>query len=110
MSSDGRKPMAAAFACSPLDPITHALKRGLSALSAVDSVHFLATENALTVWVSLQDGYDEAARTDVYRFEDQISGRFPELLFDFHIIAVPADRKIEDFLSNASPIFQRNVA
>lgn len=101
--------MATASA-SPHDLIARELARGLSGSAAVDSVHFLAAENALSVWVCLQDGDDEAARTDVYRFEDQISGRFPATLFDFHIVAVPAGRKIEDFLSNASPIFQRNIA
>lgn len=109
MSPDGRKPMATALA-NPLDRITHELARGLSALSAVDSVHFLATESAFSVWVRLQDGYDETARTNVYRFEDQMSERFPNVLFDFHIIAVPAGRRIEEFLSTASPIFQRNIA
>jgi hypothetical protein len=109
MSAEGKKPMATALA-SPHDLIARELARGLSGLPAVESVHFLAAENALQVWVSLQDGADEAARTDVYRFEDQISERFPAILFDFHIVAVPAGRKIEDFLSSASPIFQRNIA
>jgi hypothetical protein len=109
MTPEGRKPMATALAC-PDDLITRELARGLSGLPAVDSVHFLAAENALSVWVCLQDGYDETARTNVYRFEDQMSERFPAVLFDFHIIAVPDGRKIEDFLSIASPIFQRNIA
>jgi hypothetical protein len=110
MTPDEKKAMAAALAFPPLDSITDTLARGLKALPAVDSVHVLATDNALTVWVRLQDGCDEAARADVYRFEDQISGLFPKQLFDFHIIAVPAGRRIEDFLSSASPIFQRNFA
>ena len=109
MSPEGRKPMATALA-NPHDPITRELARGLSGLSAVDSVHFLTTENALSVWVCLEDGYDETARTNVYRFEDQMSERFPKVLFDFHIVAVPAGRKIDEFLSLASPIFQRNIA
>lgn len=109
MVRDERKPMAA-LVCPPHGLITRELARGLSGLTAVDSAHFLAAENALTVWVSLQDGYDEAARSDVYRFEDQISERFPAVLFDFHIIAVPEGRKVEEFLSIASPIFQRNIA
>ena len=110
MVPDEKKPMAAALVFPPLGSITDTLARGLEALPAVDSAHFLAADDALTVWVRLRDGYDEAARTDVYRFEDQISGQFPKLLFDFHIVAVPAGRKIEDFLSNASPIFQRKIA
>jgi hypothetical protein len=109
MSPEGKKPMATVLA-SPHDLIARELARGLSGLPAVESVHFLAAENSLQVWVSLQDGADEAARTDVYRFEDQISERFPTILFDFHIVAVPAGRKIEDFLSRANPIFQRDIA
>jgi len=109
MSAEGTEPMATVLA-NPHNLITRELARGLSGLPAVDSVHFLATENAFSVWVRLQDGCDETARTNVYRFEDQMSERFPKVLFDFHIIAVPAGRKIEEFLSIASPIFQRNIA
>ena len=110
MVPEEKKPMAAALAFPPLETITDALARGLKALPAVESAHFLATDDALTVWVRLQDGYNEAARAEVYRFEDQISALFPKLLFDFHIVAVPSGRKIEEFLSNANPIFQRKIA
>jgi len=109
MTPEGRKPMATALAY-PENLIVRELARGLAGLPAVESVHFLPAENALSVWVCLQDGYDETARTNVYRFEDQMSERFPKVLFDFHIVAVPAGRKIEDFLSVASPIFQRDIA
>jgi hypothetical protein len=81
----------------------------LKALPAVNSAHFLAADDSLTLLVRLQDACDEAARSDVYRFEDQISGLFAKLLFDFHIIAVPAGRKIEDYLSNTTPVFQREI-
>jgi hypothetical protein len=110
MVPDENKPMSAALVFPPLDSITHALERGLKAMSAVDSVHFLPNDKLLTVWICLQDGYDEASRADVYRFEDQISEQFPTLCFDFHIVAVPAGQKIEDYLSNASPIFRRKTA
>ena len=109
MSVEGKKPMATALA-NPHDPITRELARGLSALTAVDSVHFLATENALSVWVGLQEDCDETVRTNVYRFEDQMSERFPHVLFDFHIVTVPAGRKIDEFLSAATPVFERNIA
>jgi hypothetical protein len=110
MVPDEKKAMSAALSFPPLDSVTHALARGLKALPAVDSVHYLPNDNLLTVWVCLQDGYDEASRADVYRFEDQISEQFPMLRFDFHIVAVPAGQKIENYLSNASPIFQRKTA
>jgi hypothetical protein len=107
MSPKGRNPMAASLVC-PHDQIARELARGLSGLPSVDSVHFLATDTGLSVWVRLRDGDDESARTNVYRFEDQMAERFPKILFDFHIVAVPAGRNIEEFLSTASPIFQRN--
>jgi hypothetical protein len=109
MSAEETDPMATALA-NPQNLIVRELAKGLSGLSAVDSAHFLAAENAFSVWIGLQDGYDETERTNVYRFEDQISERFPKVLFDFHIIAVPAGGKIEEFLSVASPIFQRSIA
>jgi hypothetical protein len=109
MVPDEKRPMAA-LAFPSLGPIEDALARGLKALPAVDSAHFLAADDALTVWVRLEDAYDEAARNDVYRFEDQISGLFPKLFFDFRLIAVPANRRIEDYLSNTTPVFQREIA
>jgi hypothetical protein len=102
--------MATASIGNPYDVITADLGRGLSDLAVVESVHFLPTESALSVWVSLLDGDDQAARNDVYHFEDWISERYPKVLFDFHIVAVPADRKIEDYVSDASPLFQRSIA
>jgi hypothetical protein len=109
MSAEGTDPMATVLA-SPHSLIVRELIKGLSGLPVVNSVHFLATESAFSVWIGLQDGYDETARANVYRFEDQISERFPDAPFDFHIIAVPAGGKISEFLSIANPIFQRNIA
>jgi hypothetical protein len=108
MSPKERNPMAASLVC-PHDLIARELAKGLSGLPSVNSVHFLATDSGLSVWVRLEDGDDESARTMVYRFEDQISERFPKVLFDFHIVAVPDGRNIEEFLSTASPIFQRDA-
>ena len=97
--------MAAAPVC-PDYPITQELKAGLSAMDAVASVYFLSTDNALSVWVGISED-DDATRTKIYRFEDEISQRFSQVLFDFHVVPVPAGRRMEDYISAAQPIFQR---
>jgi hypothetical protein len=85
------------------------LEAGLSAMPAVLSVHTLKTERALSVWVGIKPE-DTRVRELVYRFEDEIAGRYADVLFDFHVIPVPAGRKVEDYISNIHPIFQRRVA
>jgi|SRR5712691_10966942 len=89
--------------------IAAGLKTGLSALSPVISVHTLSTENALSVWVGIKKD-DAEVREAIYRFEDEIADRYKDVLFDFHVIPVPAGRKVEDYISNADPIFQRRIA
>lgn len=101
--------MATARVC-PDSVIAGEIAEGLSALSVVVSVHLLQTERALAVWVGLPEAASEAERYRVYEFEDDISGRYPSVLFDFHIVSIPEGRKAEEFLSIAAPIFQRNIA
>lgn len=85
--------------------ITHELKAGLSAMDAVASVHFLWSDAALSVWVGISE--DDTTRNKIYLFEDDISQRFSQVLFDFHVVPVPAGQRMEDFISAAQPIFQR---
>lgn len=106
MSSDFTKNLMAAAPVFPDYLIAQEIRTGLSTMGAVASVHFLSTNTALSVWVGIIDD-DDTARTDIYRFEDYISQRFPQVLFDFHIIPVPAGRRMEDYVSTAQPIFQR---
>jgi len=94
---------------SPQEMIAGDLEAGLSAMPAVLSVHTLKTERALSVWVGIKPE-DTRVRELVYRFEDEIAGRYADVLFDFHVIPVPAGRKVEDYISNIHPIFQRRVA
>ena len=97
--------MAAAPVC-PDYLIAQELKAGLSSMDAVASVYFLSTDTALSVWVGISND-DDATRTSIYRFEDDISQRFSQVLFDFHVVPVPAGRRMEDYISSAQPIFQR---
>ena len=97
------------MATAPANPdylITRELKVGLSTMDGVASVHFLWTDAALSVWVGISED-DDATRTNIYRFEDDISQRFSHVPFDFHVVPVPAGRRMEDFISAAQPIFQR---
>jgi hypothetical protein len=97
--------MAAAPVC-PDYLIAQELKAGLSTMDAVASVYFLSTDAALSVWVGISKD-DDTTRTNIYRFEDDISQRFSHVLFDFHVVPVPAGRRMEDYISSAQPIFQR---
>jgi hypothetical protein len=97
------------MAATPVCPdyrIAQELKAGLSTMDAVASVYFLSTDTALSVWVGVNKD-DDATRTSIYRFEDDISQRFSQVLFDFHVVPVPAGRRMEDYISSAQPIFQR---
>ncbi|MGB0038875.1 MAG: hypothetical protein WA800_13085 [Terriglobales bacterium] len=109
MSFEGKKPMASALV-RPNSVIAEEIAEGLSALSIVGSVHLLQTDRALAVWVGLPEAASETERYRVYEFEDDISGRYPSVLFDFHIVSIPEGRRTEEFLSMAAPIFQRNIA
>jgi hypothetical protein len=100
--------MGTVTVCPP-ELIAGELEAGLSVMPAVLSVHTLKTERALSVWVGIKPD-DAKVREAVYRFEDEIAGRYTDVLFDFHVIPVPAGRKVEDYISNAHPIFQRLVA
>jgi hypothetical protein len=95
---------------SPLNAIADELAKGLSSLAFVESVHVLQTDRALSVWVGLPEGSSETERSKVYAFEDDISERYPSVLFDFHIVSIPQGRKVQEYISIADPFFQRNIA
>lgn len=95
---------------TPLNAIADELAKGLSSLAFVESVHVLQTDKALSVWVGLPEGSSETKRSKVYAFEDGIAERYPSVLFDFHIVSIPPGRKVQEYISTAEPIFQRNLA
>lgn len=100
--------MATVTAC-PDYAIAAELKAGLSRISAIISVHTLVTEKAFSVWVGIKRD-EPRVREAIYCFEDEIADRYSDVLFDFHVIPVPTGRKVEDYVSNAHPIFQRQIA
>ena len=102
-----RKPMATAHVSSEHEVVC-ALKHGLRALSKITSAYYLELENGINVWVGLEDD-DRPARRAVYDFEEKISQEFPDVVFDFHVVAVPVGHKIEEYISSARPIFQRSA-
>jgi hypothetical protein len=84
------------------------LRNALSELPAVRSVFVHNSDKALHVWVDITED-TRPARDAVYHFEDQISEMFPALMFDFHVVPVPRDRRLEDFVSSAQRVFQRSA-
>ncbi len=86
--------------------IARALNDSLAHMPLVSSVHLLPTETALSVWVGISED-DPAVRKDVYLTEDHIADRFPQVLFDFHVVPIPRGKTMGDFISAANPIFQR---
>jgi hypothetical protein len=103
-----RNPMATAPTLDHAKEITHRLVSALSRVSGVESIHYLETENAFSVWVGVNDD-DPVARSAVYDFEDVISQVFQNILFDFHVVALPAGRKMEELMSDTQPVFQRTA-
>ena len=65
-------------------------------------------DEAYVIWVGIVDDNDDA-RQAVYRVEDQVSEKFPHVLFDFHVIALPEGRTTQDYVSNAQVVFQRSA-
>lgn len=78
-------------------------------IPAVESAHLLPTENALSVWVGINED-DFAIRKTVYRVEDELSELFPMIPFDFHVVPLSADVQMENYVSEAAPIFRRVAA
>ena len=103
-----KKPMATAHL--PIGySIENELKDHLAQLPAVGSIHVFSTGRVFGVWIGISAD-NRAVRDAIYDFEDQISERYADVPFDFHVIPVPRGRKMEDFITDAQPIFQRSIA
>jgi hypothetical protein len=110
MSSNAfRKRKMAASVAIDLDFVAREATARLSADPAVESVHFLPTDTVLSVWVAIAED-NMAVRRSVYGVEDQMSKLFPDILFDFHAVPVPAGKRMEDFVSAAQAVFRRSAA
>jgi hypothetical protein len=100
-----RKPMATVSA----SPLVDQISGELSALrndKYIQAVCSQWLDDIYVVWVGLLED-NSMAREAVYRLEDEISEKFPQVLFDFHVIALPRGKKIQDYISNAQLVFQR---
>jgi hypothetical protein len=102
-----RKPMATVPASSLVDQISGELST-LKNDRYIQAVCSQWLDNIYVVWVGILEDNSEA-RQAVYRLEDQISERFPQVLFDFHVIALPRGKKVQDYVSNAQLVFQRTA-
>lgn len=78
----------------------------LSSVFGVQSVQLRRTENVLHVWIGVQED-DEHSRDRVYEFEDSFLKHFQNLPVEFHVVTMPAGRKMQDFISDAETVFQR---
>lgn len=74
----------------------------------VQAVYTQWLDDSYVVWVGILND-NPAARKAAYRLEDQVSEKFPRVLFDFHVIALPQGKKTQDYLSNAQIVFQRSA-
>jgi hypothetical protein len=88
--------------------LVNQLRSGLSEFPEVRSVFLHHGEKALQVWVDITEDSREV-RDSVYHFEDEVSEKFPMIIFDFHVVPVPVDRRLEDFVSSAQRVFQRTA-
>ena len=108
MSSDStRKPMATVHA----SPMVHEITAELDTLrqdSHIQAVYSEWLDDTYVVWIGIQED-DEKARTTAYHLEDRMSERFSDVLFDFHVIALPEGKKTQDYVSNAQVVFQRSA-
>jgi len=65
-------------------------------------------DDTYAVWIGIVDD-DDDARQAAYRLEDRLSEKFPRVLFDFHVIALPEGGRTQDYVSNAQVVFQRSA-
>ena len=79
----------------------------LKEIDGVVSLHFLFRDGIFSTWVGTTKYAEKSVRHAIYSIEDKIEKDFPRIKFDFHLIAVPPDRKIDDFISNATLVFKR---
>ena len=77
----------------------------LSDLPGVVSVHTRWIENAFNVWIGVSD--EDENRDLVYAFEDSFLNEFNDMTTDFHVVTIPAGRRIEEFVSDARTVYQR---
>jgi hypothetical protein len=107
MLPDHKKPMATV----PASPIAYDIAASLATLrqnAHVEAVYTQWCDDMYVVWVGIH-GDNKSARKAAYNLEDEVSERFPQVLFDFHVIALPPGRETQEYVSNAQIVFQRSA-
>lgn len=102
-----RKPMATVTA----SPLVNEISSELATLQQdehIQAVYSQWLDDIYVVWVGIRDD-SPTARKAAYRLEDEVSENFPQVLFDFHVIALPEGKSTQDYISNAQIIFQRSA-
>jgi hypothetical protein len=102
-----RKPMATVTA----SPLINKISAELATLQEdkhIQAVYSQWMDDIYVVWVGIRDD-SPTAREAAYRIEDEVSENFPQVLFDFHVIALPEGKSTDDYISNAQVIFQRSA-
>jgi len=89
--------------------ITERFESRLKEIDGVVSLHFSLRDGLFSTWVGTNRFNDDEVRHAIYAVEDQIESNFQDVRFDFHIIAIPPGRTVEDFISNANLVFKRTT-
>jgi hypothetical protein len=105
MGQTQRKPMASATVSIDREIIRELVDR-LEEISSVESAYFLDTPDAFSVWVGLSPD-DARVRSLVYEIEDALTEQHDHIVFDFHVVALPAGRSLRDFMTSAHPVYHR---
>ena len=74
-------------------------------IEAVERVHVFCDSGTYSVYTVIDDE-DEAAISRIYQCERSVIRRFPELHFDFNVIA-RRGRPLSSIATFASPVWQR---
>ncbi|HKT89860.1 MAG TPA: hypothetical protein VJQ59_15560 [Candidatus Sulfotelmatobacter sp.] len=72
--------------------------------SCVEAVLSNWADDTYVVWIGIVND-DDGARRAAYQLEDQVAEKFPRVLFDFHVIALPEGGRTQDYVSNAQGSF-----
>ncbi len=80
------------------DKLITEIRECLSKLPSVRSTYFLHIGSALSVWVGIRD-QDRTARYAVYEIEDRMSGQFPNVKVDFHVMPISPGSSLEAFIA-----------
>jgi hypothetical protein len=79
--------------------------QSFAGIEAVEGVHVLRDEGVYTIYTIIDDE-DEAAISQIYNYERSVIRRFPELHFDFNVIA-RRGRPLSTVTTFAPPVWQR---